>query len=129
MTDQHHTEWEHYIEHHTEWEEAEIYTNPLNSRARQRFLPSLIQNSIGILRAKRKIKQERASDVLFFKKKSNNPFSQTRQFYRKNSWLHKNQLELTIKFSKNVGYKISSFEIRGCSPAVEWLPCLHKVHE
>lgn len=85
MTDQHHTEWEHHIEHHTEWEEAEIYTNPLNSRARQRFLPSLIQNSIGILRAKSKIKQERASDVLFcFLKRS-----QTILFHRQDDFIEK----------------------------------------
>lgn len=80
MTDQHHTEWEHHTEHHIEWEKAEIYTNPLNSGARQRFLPSLIQNSTGHLRAKSKIKQERASNIVF--KKKNRKRSQTILFHR-----------------------------------------------
>lgn len=114
-----------HSQHHIEWEKAEIYTNSLNSGARQRFLPSLTQNSTGSLRAKSKKKQERAS-IFFFKKKkkkSNNTFSQTTGFYRENFRLHK------IKFSKNVGYKISSFEVRGYSSVAEWLPCLHEVHD
>lgn len=74
-----------HSQHHTEWEKAEIQTNPLNSEARQRFPPSLIQNSTGSLRAKSKKKQERASLYSFFKKKR----SQTILFHRQQDFIEK----------------------------------------